>query len=165
MGPLSPLGGPQSFAGPQVGGTLWCLLGSLPLWGFLPPSLRGASWAAAGLWGGQAGASDAMFFGSPGGLVEEPAGMTSSAVHMTCDTVSERLRRWTRNPLGSARRGSNPLGVALARRCGGGHASTKHTGNNIANAGLRKSSARRNCCLSSTSCNAPGAPAQQLPGC
>ena len=27
------------------------------------------------------------------------------------DTVSERLRRWTRNPLGSARRGSNPLGV------------------------------------------------------
>ena len=28
------------------------------------------------------------------------------------DTVSERLRRWTRNPLGSARRGSNPLGVA-----------------------------------------------------
>ena len=30
------------------------------------------------------------------------------------DTVSERLRRWTRNPLGSARRGSNPLGVALS---------------------------------------------------
>jgi hypothetical protein len=29
------------------------------------------------------------------------------------DTVSERLRRWTRNPLGSARRGSNPLGVVL----------------------------------------------------
>ena len=29
------------------------------------------------------------------------------------DTVSERLRRWTRNPLGSARRGSNPLGVAM----------------------------------------------------
>ena len=25
----------------------------------------------------------------------------------------ERLRRWTRNPLGSARRGSNPLAVAL----------------------------------------------------
>ena len=32
------------------------------------------------------------------------------------DTVSEWLRRWTRNPLGSARRGSNPLGVA-AHRC------------------------------------------------
>ena len=30
------------------------------------------------------------------------------------DTVSERLRRWTRNPLGSARRGSNLLGVALS---------------------------------------------------
>ena len=30
------------------------------------------------------------------------------------DTVSEWLRRWTRNPLGSARRGSNPLGVELA---------------------------------------------------
>ena len=27
------------------------------------------------------------------------------------DTVSKRLRRWTRNPLGSARRGSNPLAV------------------------------------------------------
>ncbi len=31
---------------------------------------------------------------------------------LTIDTVSEWLRRWTRNPLGSARRGSNPLGVA-----------------------------------------------------
>ena len=30
------------------------------------------------------------------------------------DTVSEWLRRWTRNPLGFARRGSNPLGVAFA---------------------------------------------------
>ena len=29
------------------------------------------------------------------------------------DTMSERLRRWTRNPLGSARKGSNPLGVAF----------------------------------------------------
>ena len=28
------------------------------------------------------------------------------------DTVSEWLRRWTRNPLGSAREGSNPFGVA-----------------------------------------------------
>jgi hypothetical protein len=27
--------------------------------------------------------------------------------------VSEWLRRWTRNPLGSARRGSNPLGVVF----------------------------------------------------
>ena len=35
------------------------------------------------------------------------------------DTVSERLRRWTRNPLGSARRGSNPLGVACCARARG----------------------------------------------
>ena len=28
-------------------------------------------------------------------------------------SVSERLRRWTRNPLGSARRGSNPLAVVF----------------------------------------------------
>ena len=34
------------------------------------------------------------------------------------DSVSERLRRWTRNPLGSARRGSNPLAVALASSSG-----------------------------------------------
>ena len=32
------------------------------------------------------------------------------------DTVSERLRRWTRNPLGSARRGSNLLGVVVTER-------------------------------------------------
>ena len=29
------------------------------------------------------------------------------------DTLSEWLRRWARNPLGAARRGSNPLGVAF----------------------------------------------------
>ena len=29
------------------------------------------------------------------------------------DTLSEWLRRWTRNPLGSARKGSNPLGVVF----------------------------------------------------
>ena len=32
------------------------------------------------------------------------------------DTLSEWLRRWTRNPLGSARKGTNPLGVALLAR-------------------------------------------------
>ena len=32
------------------------------------------------------------------------------------DTVSEWLRRWTRNPLGFARRGSNPLGVGFGSR-------------------------------------------------
>ena len=31
--------------------------------------------------------------------------------------MSERLRRWTRNSLGSARRGSNPLGVELPCHC------------------------------------------------
>ena len=30
------------------------------------------------------------------------------------DSVPEWLRRWTRNPLGSARRGSNPLDVVLS---------------------------------------------------
>ena len=30
------------------------------------------------------------------------------------DSVTEWLRRWTRNPLGSARRGANPLAVALS---------------------------------------------------
>ena len=33
------------------------------------------------------------------------------------DSVSERLRRWTRNPLGSARRGSNPLAVEKEFLC------------------------------------------------
>ena len=40
-------------------------------------------------------------------------GLTNNDAHATTDTVSERLRRWTRNPLGSARRGSNPLGVDI----------------------------------------------------
>ena len=31
------------------------------------------------------------------------------------DTSSEWLRRWTRNPLGSARKGSNPLGVVHSK--------------------------------------------------
>ena len=30
------------------------------------------------------------------------------------DTVAEWLRRWTRNPLGSARVGSNPTGVVFS---------------------------------------------------
>ena len=38
-------------------------------------------------------------------------------VYQATDTVSQRLRRWTRNPLGSARRGSNPLGVAICFLC------------------------------------------------
>ena len=45
-----------------------------------------------------------------------------SLVDHCSDTVSERLRRWTRNPLGSARRGSNPLGVVLLVLVAGGFA-------------------------------------------
>ena len=33
------------------------------------------------------------------------------------DTVSEWLRRWTRNPLGSARKGPNPFGVDVCACC------------------------------------------------
>ena len=40
-------------------------------------------------------------------------GLRNNDAHATTDTVSERRRRWTRNPLGSARRGSNPLGVDI----------------------------------------------------
>ena len=43
-------------------------------------------------------------------------GILTSLAPRRHDTVSERLRRWTRNPLGSARRGSNPLGVVLSHR-------------------------------------------------
>ena len=43
--------------------------------------------------------------------------------HLFCiqatDTLSEWLSRWTRNPLCSARKGSNPLGVALLARLRG----------------------------------------------
>ena len=47
---------------------------------------------------------------SPGGVAEDVWEERDCRVQAE-DTVSERLRRWTRNPLGSARRGSNPLGV------------------------------------------------------
>ena len=39
--------------------------------------------------------------------------MVVMIVMVVSDTVTEWLRWWTRNPLGSARRGSNPLGVVL----------------------------------------------------
>jgi hypothetical protein len=39
-------------------------------------------------------------------------------IHPWHDTLSEWLRRWTRNPLGSARRGSNPLGVDFVQASG-----------------------------------------------
>ena len=40
-------------------------------------------------------------------------GFCQRGASVTNDSVTEWLRRWTRNPLGSARKGSNPLGVAL----------------------------------------------------
>ena len=54
------------------------------------------------------------------GVIADTAVLTLSLAFPTLntDTVSERLRRWTRNPLGSARRGSNPLGVAFAAQGG-----------------------------------------------
>ena len=52
--------------------------------------------------------------GSPN-MADRPANRVFGAAD-TCrgapDTVPERSRGWTRNPLGSARRSSNPLGVA-----------------------------------------------------
>ena len=50
----------------------------------------------------------------PGLKIDCPRKITNPYVEVI-DTVSEWLRRWTRNPLGSARRGSNPLGVAHLR--------------------------------------------------
>ena len=47
-------------------------------------------------------------------LLTSPCGLVH--IMLRHDTVSERLRRWTRNPLGSARRGSNPLGVVCDSR-------------------------------------------------
>ena len=44
-----------------------------------------------------------------------PAAWTKLLPHR-CDSVSEWLRRWTRNPLGSARRGSNPLTIVPCHR-------------------------------------------------
>ena len=46
---------------------------------------------------------------TPVGCDAGPAHVSSKP--MADDSVSERLRGWTRNPMGSARRGSNPLGV------------------------------------------------------
>ncbi len=93
-----------------MGKSFFCVLGVRSAGGSCGPAPRRPSWRRVA---NRLRASGAMFFGTPGGLVGEPAGMTSSAVHITCDTVSERLRRWTRNQLGSARRGSNPFGVVL----------------------------------------------------
>ena len=42
---------------------------------------------------------------------------TSQCRDLAEDTVSEWLRRWARNPLGSARKGSNPFGVDVCACC------------------------------------------------
>ncbi len=39
--------------------------------------------------------------------------MTDGCKHNVLDIVAERLRRWTANPLGSPRVGSNPIDVVL----------------------------------------------------
>ncbi len=55
--------------------------------------------------------------GSVGRWARRPGPRVQRAARAhTNDTASNRLRRWPRNPLGSARRGSNPLGVASVRR-------------------------------------------------
>ena len=41
------------------------------------------------------------------------SGQTINFFKLAEDTVSEWLRRWTRNPLGSTREGSNPFGVVF----------------------------------------------------
>ena len=41
---------------------------------------------------------------------------TETIKGIVSDSVSDRLMRWARNILGSARRGSNPLGVALRNK-------------------------------------------------
>lgn len=45
------------------------------------------------------------------GMSKEQKYVSLAMLPCFTDSVSERLRRWTRNPLGSARRGSNPLAV------------------------------------------------------
>ena len=50
-----------------------------------------------------------------------------ASILVAIDTLAEWLRRWTRNPLGSARRGSNPLGVDLCTRTYGETKMNRHT--------------------------------------
>ena len=47
------------------------------------------------------------------------------AAYDCCDTVAEWLRRWTANPMGSARVGSNPIFVVILKIV---FVSWKHTG-------------------------------------
>ena len=54
---------------------------------------------------------------TPAGCEAGP--MHAHSKHMAEDAVSERLRSLTRNPMGSARRGSDPLGVEFSMLCQG----------------------------------------------
>ena len=58
----------------------------------------------------------ANFLALDGLVLRDPLTYIYSVNENAHDSVSERLERWTRNPLGSARKGSNPLAVALAPR-------------------------------------------------
>ena len=59
-----------------------------------------------------------LFLHGDSSLILGPAVNASNTSRPGIDSVSEWLRRWTRNPLGSARVGSNPTGVDIVRmRC------------------------------------------------
>ena len=60
----------------------------------------------------------AVFLALDGLVLRDPLTYICSVNENAHDSVSERLRRWTRNPLGSARRGSNPLAVVLRSHLG-----------------------------------------------
>jgi hypothetical protein len=62
-----------------------------------------------------AGAEPTQKLGLLPNCVREALGRAGEALELARDAVSLRSRRWTRNPLGSARRGSNPLGVAAGK--------------------------------------------------
>ena len=53
----------------------------------------------------------AVFLALDGLVLRDPLTYIYSVNENAHDSVSERLERWTRNPLGSARKGSNPLAV------------------------------------------------------
>ena len=51
----------------------------------------------------------AVFLALDGLVLRDPLTYICSVNENAHDSVSERLRRWTRNPLGSARKGLNPV--------------------------------------------------------
>ena len=54
-----------------------------------------------------------LFLHGDSSLILGPAVNASNTSRPGIDSVSEWLRRWTRNPLGSAREGSNPFAVVF----------------------------------------------------